>query len=59
MASNDIESEIRHQAKKQLDRTIEIPDGLTEDEAVASVTEQCPRRTARRSPATARRRACP
>jgi hypothetical protein len=30
----------RHQAKKQLDRTIEIPDGLTEDEAVASVIEQ-------------------
>jgi hypothetical protein len=24
MASDDIESEIRHQAKKQLDRTIEI-----------------------------------
>jgi hypothetical protein len=40
MASDDIESEIRHQAKKQLDRTIEIPDGLTEDEAVASVIEQ-------------------
>jgi hypothetical protein len=40
MEADDIEREIRRQAKEQLDRTVEIPDGLTEDEAVASVIEQ-------------------
>jgi hypothetical protein len=41
MASDDdIAREIQRKAKKQLDRTIEIPDGLTEDEAVTSAIEQ-------------------
>jgi hypothetical protein len=40
MAEDEIAREIQRMAKEQLDRTIEIPDGLTEDEAVASVIEQ-------------------
>jgi hypothetical protein len=40
MASDDIAREIERQAKEQLDRSIEIPDGFTEDEAVASAIEQ-------------------
>ena len=36
----NLEDEIRRQVKEQFDRTIEIPDGLTEEEAVASVIEQ-------------------
>lgn len=36
----ELQDEIRRQVKEQFDRTIEIPDGLTEDEAVASVIEQ-------------------
>jgi hypothetical protein len=35
---DNLEDEIRRQVKEQFDRTIEIPDGLTEDEAVASVS---------------------
>lgn len=41
MADDYIACEIQRMAKEQLDRTIEIPGGLTEDEAVASVIEQC------------------
>jgi hypothetical protein len=37
---DNLEDEIRRQVSEQFDRTIEIPDGLTEDEAVASVIEQ-------------------
>ncbi len=37
---DDVQVEIRPQAKEQFDRTIEVPDGLTEDGAVASVIEQ-------------------
>jgi hypothetical protein len=37
---DELENEIRRQVKEQFDRTIEIPDGLTEDEAAASVIEQ-------------------
>jgi hypothetical protein len=40
MTEDDIAREIEHLAKEQLDRTIEIPDGLTEDEAVAAAIEQ-------------------
>jgi hypothetical protein len=40
MTDDDIAREIQRQAKEQLDRRIEIPDGHTEDEAVASVIEQ-------------------
>jgi hypothetical protein len=40
MTDDDIAREIQRQAREQIDRTIEIPDGLTEDEAVASVIEQ-------------------
>jgi hypothetical protein len=38
--SDDVRDEIRRQTDEQFDHTIEIPDGLTEDEAVASVIEQ-------------------
>lgn len=38
--NDNFEDEIRRQVKEQFDRTIEIPDGVTEDEAVASVIEQ-------------------
>jgi hypothetical protein len=34
-----IEQEIRRQVEDQLERTIEVPDGLTEDQAVAFVIE--------------------
>jgi len=37
---DDLEDEIRRQAKEQFDRTIDRPDGLTEEEAVASVINQ-------------------
>lgn len=37
---DDFEDELSRKVKEQFDRTIEIPDGLTEDEAVASVIEQ-------------------
>jgi hypothetical protein len=37
---DNLQDEIRRQVKEQFDRTIEIPDGLNEDEAVASVIEQ-------------------
>jgi hypothetical protein len=42
MASLDdeLEREMARQAREQFDRVIDIPDGLTEDEAVASVIEQ-------------------
>lgn len=40
MASDDIAREIQRIAKEKIDRTIEIPDGVTEDEAVASSIEQ-------------------
>jgi hypothetical protein len=40
MADDDIAREIQSHAREQIDRTIDIPDGLTEDEAVASVIEQ-------------------
>jgi hypothetical protein len=40
MSADDIAREIERQVKEQFDRTIEIPDGLTEDEAVASMIEQ-------------------
>ena len=40
-----LEDEIRRQVKEQFDRRIEIPDGLTEDEAVASVIEQYKKET--------------
>ena len=42
---DDLEDEIRRQVKEQVDRTIQIPDGLTEDEAVASVIEQYKKQT--------------
>jgi hypothetical protein len=42
---DNLEDEIRRQVKEQFDRTIEIPDGLTEDEAVASVIEQYKKQT--------------
>lgn len=35
--SDDFEEQIKRQVKEQFDRTIEIPDGLTEDQAVAYV----------------------
>jgi Tat protein secretion system quality control protein TatD with DNase activity len=37
---DDFEHEIQRMANEGVDRTIDIPDGLTEDEAVASVIEQ-------------------
>jgi hypothetical protein len=40
MEEDDIAREIQRLASEQLDRTIEIPDGLTEDEAVATMIEQ-------------------
>jgi len=42
MADDDIAREIRRQAKEQIPEraTVEISDGLTEDEAVASAIEQ-------------------
>jgi hypothetical protein len=40
MASDDIAREIQRIAKEKIDRTIEIPDDLPEDEAVASAIEQ-------------------
>jgi hypothetical protein len=43
--NDDLEDEIRRQVKEQFDRKIEIPDGLTEDEAVASVIEQYKKET--------------
>ena len=39
MSTDDIEEEIRRQVREQFDRTIEIPGGLTEDQAVAFVIE--------------------
>ncbi|PND58131.1 hypothetical protein CRM90_09090 [Mycobacterium sp. ENV421] len=33
--SDDIAADLERQIKEQYDRTIEIPDGLTEDQAVA------------------------
>jgi hypothetical protein len=42
---DNLEDEIRRQVKEQFDRRIEIPDGLTEDEAVASVIEQYKKET--------------
>jgi len=39
MSADDIEREIRRQVREQFDRRIEIPDGLTEDQAVAFVIE--------------------
>lgn len=42
---DNLEDEIRRQVKEQFDRTIQIPDGLTEDEAVASVIEQYKKQT--------------
>ncbi|MCV7091147.1 hypothetical protein [Mycobacterium interjectum] len=40
MEEDDIAREIERKVKEKFDRRIEIPDGLTEDEAVASVIEQ-------------------
>jgi hypothetical protein len=40
MGADDITREIERQVHERYDRTIEIPDGLTEDEAVASVIDQ-------------------
>jgi hypothetical protein len=37
---DNLEDEICRQAKEQLDPTIEIPDGLTEDKAVAFAIDQ-------------------
>jgi hypothetical protein len=39
MSADEIEQEIRRQARKQFGRTINISDGLTEDQAVAFVIE--------------------
>lgn len=47
MTDDDIAREIQHQAREQIDRTIEIPDDLTQDEAVASVIEQYKAETGR------------
>ena len=38
-SADKIAAEIAKQVHDQLDRTIEIPDGLTEDQAVAFMTE--------------------
>jgi hypothetical protein len=40
MADDDIARAIERQVNERFDRRIEIPDGLTEDEAVASAIEQ-------------------
>jgi hypothetical protein len=40
MTDDDIAREIQRQAREQLDRRIEIPDGLSEDGAVVSVIER-------------------
>lgn len=37
--SDDFEEEIRRQVTEQFDRTINIPDGLIEDQAVAYVID--------------------
>ncbi|MHA0288225.1 hypothetical protein ACXYX3_17465 [Mycobacterium sp. C3-094] len=37
--SDDFEEEIKRQVTEQFDRTINIPDGLTEDRAVAYVID--------------------
>lgn len=37
--SDDFEEEIKRQVTEQFDRTINIPDGLTEDQAVAYVID--------------------
>jgi hypothetical protein len=43
--SDDFDDKIRRQVTEQFDRTIDIPDRLTEDEAVASVIEQYKKQT--------------
>lgn len=40
MDEDNLAREIERMTKEKYDRKIEIPDGLTEDEAVASVIEQ-------------------
>ena len=40
MGADDIAREIERQVHEQFDRTIEIPDGLDEDEAVRFVVDQ-------------------
>lgn len=40
MSADDIAREVERQVHEQFDRTIEIPDGLTEDAAVRSVIDQ-------------------
>lgn len=40
MEDDDIAREVERIAKEAADRNIEIPDGLTEDEAVAAAIEQ-------------------
>lgn len=42
---DNLEDEIRRQVSEQFDRRIEVPDGLTEDEAVAFVIEQYKKQT--------------
>ncbi|RUP03030.1 MAG: hypothetical protein EKK34_22090 [Mycobacterium sp.] len=43
--SDDFVADLERQAKEQLDRTIEIPDGLTEDQAVAYLIDAYRRET--------------
>lgn len=45
MDLGDVAGEIQRLTKEQYDRTIEIPDGQTEDEAVAWVIKQYKRLT--------------
>lgn len=38
--NDDLENEIRRQVEEQLNHTLAIPDGLSEDEAVTAAIEQ-------------------
>ncbi len=44
-SADDISAEISKQVHEQLDRTINVPDGLSEDEAVAFVIDAYRKKT--------------